>query len=142
MKLTDKKGTPERPVYSWDPESPKSYWEILKDHPEDKFSYNCSEVCLKEDEQLNEQRVHSEQLGNSIRKYGRLRGNMEYREDNWKVEIRPTQFKWCYLNGDTLAFKTTETRPRDKYIKVRVRYSGEDLALITAIQTLFEDSYA
>jgi hypothetical protein len=35
-----------------------------------------------------------------------------------------------------------ETRHRDKYIKVKVRYSGEDLALIQQIYTIFEESYA
>lgn len=143
MKLTDKKGTPERPVYAWDDEKPKSYWERLNAHPDDKFQYNCSEVCLKEDDDLNEQRVHTEQLGNNVRKYGRVRGNMEYREDNWKVEIRPIQFEWCYLTpSGAFVKKKVETRIRDKYVKIKVRYSGEDLALITAIGTLFEDSHA
>jgi hypothetical protein len=37
--------------------------------------------------------------------------------------------------------KFPETRHRDKYIKVKVRYSGEDLALIQQIYTIFEESY-
>ena len=35
-----------------------------------------------------------------------------------------------------------EVRPRDKYIKIRVRYSGKDLAIITALKTLYTISYA
>lgn len=35
-----------------------------------------------------------------------------------------------------------ETRLRDKYIKIRVRYTGEELAIITALKTLFTISYA
>lgn len=35
-----------------------------------------------------------------------------------------------------------ETKIRDKYLKVRVRYSGEELAVITALKTLFTLSYA
>jgi hypothetical protein len=38
--------------------------------------------------------------------------------------------------------KVSETRHRDKYIKVKVRYSGEDLAVIQQIYTLFDESYA
>jgi hypothetical protein len=56
---------------------------------------------------------------------------MQYLEDLWNVEIRPIQIEWCYKDGEE--FKTrkfTETRHRDKYIKVKIRYSGEDLALI------------
>ena len=35
-----------------------------------------------------------------------------------------------------------ETKIRDKYLKVRIRYSGEDLAVISAIKTLYTISYA
>lgn len=143
LRLTDKKGTPERPVYSWDDTEPKSYWEGLKPHPDNKFQFNCSEVCLTQDDQLNEQRVHSESLGNDIKRYGRVRGNMEYLEDLWDVEIRPIYFKWVYLQDtNVLGFKEVETRHRDKYLKVKVRYSGEDLAIISAISTMYNISYA
>jgi hypothetical protein len=35
-----------------------------------------------------------------------------------------------------------EARLRDKYIKIRVRYTGEELAIITALKTLYIISYA
>ena len=35
-----------------------------------------------------------------------------------------------------------ETRIRDKYCKIKVRYSGEDLAIITALKTIYTASYA
>lgn len=38
--------------------------------------------------------------------------------------------------------ETKETKIRDKYIRIRIRYSGEDLAIITAIHTLYTLSYA
>lgn len=138
MKLTDKKGSPERPSYGAD------FWTGLnpKNDGSSKYQYNTNEVCLIEDDQLNEQRVHSEQLGNDVKKYGRLRGNMQYLEDLWNVEIRPIKFKWCYLQGEQLKFESKETRHRDKYLKVKVRYSGEDLAIIQAITTMYEISYA
>ena len=142
MKHTDKKGTPERPHYKWD--GGQTYWSGLStDIKEDKYSYNCSEPCLVEDDQLNEVRLRTESLGNDMKKYGRVRGNMQYLEDLWNVEIRPVQITWCYKEEDELKFKKLpETRHRDKYIKVKVRYSGEDLALIQAIYTIFEESYA
>jgi len=40
------------------------------------FSDNTTTTALVYDKQLNEYRVHTEQLGNDIKKYGRLRGNM------------------------------------------------------------------
>ena len=35
-----------------------------------------------------------------------------------------------------------ETKIRDKYMKVRIRYTGNDLAVITAIKTIYTESYA
>jgi hypothetical protein len=31
-------------------------------------------------------------------KYGRVRGNMQYLEDLWDIEIRPISFTWLYKN--------------------------------------------
>ena len=143
MKHTDKKGTPERPHYKWD--NGTDYWGGKPyDKTNQQYTYNCSEPCLVEDDQLNEVRIRTESLGNDIRKYGRIRGNMQYLEDLWNVEIRPVQITWCYLDnkGELQTKKVTETKHRDKYIKVKVRYSGEDLALIQAIYTIFDESYA
>jgi len=35
-----------------------------------------------------------------------------------------------------------ETKIRDKYIRVRIRYTGNDLAVISAIKTIYTESYA
>lgn len=107
-------------------------------------SDNTTTTALVYDRQLNEFRVHTEQLGNNIWKYGRLRGNMQYLEDLWRVELRPVAFKYAYIvdgQEDIQFTKIQETRPRDKYIKIKVRYSGEDLAVIQAVQTIFDYSY-
>ena len=34
-----------------------------------------------------------------------------------------------------------ETRPRDKYIRIRVKYKGDKRVIITALQTMFEISF-
>lgn len=77
--------------------------------------------------------VKTHQLGKDLKKLGRLRGNMHYLEDSWNVEIKPHVFN---------TGKVVETRIRDKYCKIRVRYSGTNLALITALQTLYTISYS
>ena len=99
MKHTDKKGSPERPAYEWEGNF-ETYWNKLNPNKDGshKYGFNSNEVCLVKDNQMNEQRVRSESLGNNVKRYGRLRGNMEYLEDLWNVEIRPIQFKWCYLD--------------------------------------------
>lgn len=72
--------------------------------------------------------ITTHQKGKDLKKLGRLKGNMQYLEDSWRVEIKPHRFN----EG-----KIAETRIRDKYCKIRVRYSGQKLALITALQTLY-----
>lgn len=78
--------------------------------------------------------IKTHQLGKDLKIVGRLRGNMHYLEDSWNVVIKPHVFD---KDG-----KIIETRIRDKYCKIRVRYSGKKLALITALQTLYTISYA
>lgn len=46
------------------------------------------------------------------------------------------------INWNDLTTKNQEVKMKDKFIKIRVRYSGEDLAIITAIKTLYSISYA
>lgn len=121
--------------------------------------------------------------------YGRIKGNSEYKEDKWYIQIPSITFmqknetKWNKppiiidaipsdiqrsqitqsvlpegytmddvsvipnVNniGDQLLGGWTnrkETKIRDKYMKVRIRYTGNDLAVITAIKTIYTESYA
>ena len=68
---------------------------------------------------------------------------MEYKEDLWKVEVRPVSFKYAYISQDELTFtKQVEARHRDKFIRVKVRYNGKDLAVVQAVSTLFDQSFA
>lgn len=78
--------------------------------------------------------VTTYQKGLDISTEGRMRGNMNYSEDFWNVEIKPNRF--------TVGDKIKEGRVRDKYCIMRVKYTGENLALITALMTLYTISYA
>lgn len=124
---------------------------------------------------------------------GRIRGNMQYKEDKWCVQINPINLiqknepTWVDLDNqetdkipvelnqnplpdDILNSKEVEVPPsfkasgdsrgrgyviwnweesqnkevkiKDKWIKIRVRYKGDNLAIITAIKTLYSASYA
>ena len=85
-------------------------------------------ASLKWDTILNQYSILMTQECKSIEKFGRRLGNMHYKEDSWYITINP-----LLLNRHG---KTTSTKLRDKYLKVRVRYSGEDLAVITAIKSV------
>lgn len=83
---------------------------------------------IKWDTVLNQYSILLDQKCKSIEKFGRRLGNMHYKEDAWYITIDPLLLN---KNG-----KIVSTKLRDKYLKVRVRYSGKDLAVITAIKTM------
>ena len=95
------------------------------------------------DKKLAEYRMQIYQQGKDIKKLGRIKGNMQYVEDSWDIQIQPAYFKYAYIKNNTLLkSNTTEMKIRDKYIKIRVRYSGNEMAVIQAIRTLYTISYA
>lgn len=84
------------------------------------------------DKVTNEHRLVMHQDCLNIKDFGRRLGNISYIEGKWYVVLQP-----IYYEDKTL--KTT--RLRDKWAKIRIKYSGEKLAIITAIQTLMNISY-
>lgn len=81
------------------------------------------------DKRLNQSTVVKWQPVKDIYKYGRRVGNTQYKEDSWYTQIEP-----IYLNK--VGQREREARIRDKWARIRIRYTGEDLAVITAIRTL------
>ena len=70
-------------------------------------------------------------------KYGRRLGNIQYKEDSWYATIEPLVFDpLLKASPEDQKAKWTSTRIRDKFLKVRVKYTGEDLVIITAIKNL------
>lgn len=107
------------------------------------YELNTSNTILVTNSLLNEDRIHTQQSANSMKKYGRIKGNMSYTEDEWDVEIKPLNFKYAYISNGVFTLTTgKEARIRDKYLKIRVKYSGNDLAIIQGIKTFFTISYA
>jgi len=79
-------------------------------------------------------KITTYQKGRNLKVVGRLKGNMHYKEDVWDVEIKPHRFQH--------SASIKESRVRDKYCRITVRYTGEKLAVITALMTLYRISYA
>lgn len=79
----------------------------------------------------------------NIETFGRRLGNIYYKEDSWYTNVEPIIFD-ARLNDPkateeqlkTPGTKFNSTRIRDKWCKIKVRYTGEDLAIITAIRTI------
>ena len=54
----------------------------------------------------------------------------------------PNDWSRNIVQWNNLESKNSEIKMKDKYIKIRVRYSGKDLAVIAAINTLYSISYS
>lgn len=158
---------------------------------------------------LNEFRIWNHSKAVDIEEEGgRIRGNMNYQEDKWDVQINPiiivekNESQWNSHNGvskvpitignspipeDFIGTQVTndnipddlkdkgytiqdidvsdwgvypigrdldgnliyadagtrkEVKVKDKFVKIRIRYSGEDIAIITALKTIYNISYA
>ena len=143
----------------------------------------------------HEYRIWNHAKAVDINSKGRLRGNMGYIEDRWRVQINPinviynNETDWKNMDalnrsnisnkipielGASLSplpitsltydptnplnnnipdnsadrpvtiwnnYRSEEVKLKDKWIKIRVRYSGKQLAIITAIKTLYSVSY-
>lgn len=158
---------------------------------------------------LNEFRIWNHSKAVDIAEEGgRIRGNMNYQEDKWDIQINPiiivekNENPWNTSNGipkvpitignspipkDFIGTQVTndnipddlkdkgytiqdidisdwgvypigrdldgnliyadantrkEVKVKDKFVKIRIRYSGEDIAIITALKTIYNISYA
>lgn len=92
-------------------------------------------TTLKFDKTIKEYHLLMHQDCLNIENFGRRLGNISYMEGKWNIVLQPIY----YTNKDSKMLKTT--RLRDKWAKIRIKYSGQDLAIITAIQTLMNISY-
>ena len=118
--------------------------------------FNMSELrdsTIREHNKTKEKLVNVYQKGANIKKYGRMRGNMDYLEDAWDIQIYPITFQYAYvvegviIEGQDPIYNLiftpkVEMKIRDKYLKVRIKYSGTQYAIINGIKTLFTISYA
>lgn len=93
-------------------------------------TYRSDTWTYKFDNRLNQKALVNLQQFKDIYKFGRRIGNIQYKDGSWFAQIEPLRMS---ITG---AQQTKEVRIRDKWAKIRIRYSGKDLAIITAIKTL------
>lgn len=160
----------------------EDYYHLKEGYPTRDFS-SLTGTEVFHNKTLNEYSLWNHSKATNLQDKGRLRGNMEYKEDKWYVQINPINFvqqnekDWKNnlipielgqspipsdiklesdipkltipdnsINRDIVIWNwelnsLQETKLKDKWIKIRVRYSGRQLAIITAIKTLYTISY-
>ena len=100
-------------------------------------------ISMKIYSKTREKAIQTYQRGMPIKTVGRMRGNMEYLEDRWRVQIQPITFKYAYIDKNTLKYtNAVQSKIRDKYLKIRVRYDGTQYAIINGIKTYYRISHA
>lgn len=112
------------------------------------FSNNsiCYSTNVEKDEVTNQYHLKVSDNCRNVKdnRYGRRLGNIEYRDDKWLVNISPIYYKNKYKNNDleTICNSISSTKLRDKWVKIRIKYKGDKLVVISAIQTLMTLSYS
>lgn len=66
---------------------------------------------------------------------GRLLGNMHYKESYWYIDVAP-------ITVIDVSGKQKQQRIKDKQIRIRVKYSGSKLAVITSLSSIYTQSHA
>lgn len=119
----------------------KAQSNFVRDRSQETLVRDCT---LIENNKTKEKLINIYQKGLDIKTTGRLKGNMQYVEDSWDIQIQPIIFKYAYIDssGALLLSNSTEMKLRDKYIKIRVRYDGTKYAIINSLKTMFTISYA
>ena len=106
-------------------------WDILRD------------INIKKSKKTGEDIIQMYQRALPIKKFGRIRGNIEYLEDCWNIQIQPISFKYAYADSGVLGFtESGQSKIRDKYVKIRVRYDGTQYVMVNAVKTNYTISYA
>lgn len=95
---------------------------------------------MEQDERTKQYLMSIPQECRNMETFGRRLGNIHYKEDSWYTNVEPIIYD-ARLNDPNSSLKEegtkfNSTRIRDKWVKIRVRYTGEDLAIITAIRTI------
>jgi len=104
---------------------------------------NCE---VRWDNTLNSYTIVMKQPCKNIEEFGRRLGNIQYKEDSWYITIDPIMFRERFKTDDAEEQEFTgpikSARVRDKFVKIRVKYTGEDIVIITALKTMLTLSYA
>ena len=103
-------------------------------------------VKVEYDPVLNQYNLIMIQKTKNLETFGRRLGNIQYKEDSWYLMIDPIVYDARIKDPNyVITGKNQEwitTKLRDKWLKIKIRYSGEDLVIITGIKTLFSLSYS
>lgn len=78
--------------------------------------------------------------------YGVRLGNIQYKEDSWYTNIEPLRYNTKLNKQDAENFSINDefasAKIRDKWLKIRIKYIGDQLSIISGVITFENLSYA
>lgn len=107
--------------------------------------YNAS---ITYDKVLDEYTLVVHQDCKNKEKHGIRLGNIQYKENGWDTNIEPLRYNAKLKNPEIELDSMSPSDPfvsaklRDKWIKIRIKYKGDRLAIIGAVTTFENISYA
>ena len=105
--------------------------------------YNAT---INYDPVLDEHTLVVKQRCKNIETYGRRLGNIQYKEDGWYTNIEPLRYNIKLNDPKAIDFSALDqfasAKLRDKWIKIRLRYTGDQLAIVSGVTTFENLSYA
>ena len=109
------------------------------------FSNLFYNARVEYDHVLDEYTLVITQHCKNVDTYGRRLGNIQYKEDGWYTNIEPLRFNINLNNPNVLNFSSSDkfvsTKLRDKWVKIRLKYTGNQLAVINGVITVENISY-
>lgn len=84
---------------------------------------------------VSKETIHLYQKTLNSMSLGRLRGNMHYKEGYWYIDVAPM----TVIDKNN---QPKQQRIKDKQIRVRVKYSGSKLAVVTSLASIYTQSHA
>lgn len=118
----------------------KDAYELID--PKDIF-YNAT---IRYDKVLDEYTLVVKQVCKNVETYGRRLGNIQYKEDGWYTNIEPLWYNANLKNPDIKTFseldKFVSAKLRDKWVRIRIKYKGDRLAIVNGVTTFENISYS
>lgn len=99
---------------------------------------------IKYDPILDQYELVMEQRTKNMESYGRRLGNIHYKEDAWYFVFDPIIFDEN-VNSQSVEQTSPKWKAvplRDKWLKIRIKYKGDQLVIITSLNTLYRTTSA
>lgn len=112
------------------------------------FDWAFYNAFITYDKVLDEYTLVVHQDCKNKEKHGIRLGNIQYKENGWDTNIEPLRYNAKLKNPEIELDSMSPSDPfvsaklRDKWIKIRIKYKGDRLAIIGAVTTFENISYA